>query len=34
MEPGPDYYYPTDDLIKDTPAAFSFARAGAVPKKT
>ena len=33
MEPGPDYYYPTDDLIKQKIPTFSFAQAGVVEKR-
>lgn len=32
MEPGPDYYYPTDDLINNKPLAFSFGKEGLKPK--
>ncbi len=33
MEPGPDYYYPTDDLIRENPVSFTFGRAGVVQKR-
>lgn len=26
MEPGPDYYYPQDDIIKPKAAGFTFAK--------
>ena len=26
MEPGPDYYYPQDDLIRPNAGGFSFGR--------
>ncbi len=28
MEPGPDYYYPSDDLLKPKHEGYQFARAG------
>lgn len=33
MDPGPDYYYPTDDLIKKKTPIFSFGKEGVNPKK-
>jgi hypothetical protein len=28
MDPGPDYYYPTDDLIRNKGVAFTFGKEG------
>lgn len=28
MEPGPDYYYPSDDLLRPNAQVFSFGKEG------
>jgi len=33
IEPGPDFYYPTDDLLRPSHPMFSFTKAGIIPKK-
>jgi hypothetical protein len=33
MDPGPGFYHPTDDFIKENPVVFSFGKAGMVLKK-
>lgn len=33
IEPGPDYYYPQDDMLKVGSAAYTFAKADATKKR-
>jgi hypothetical protein len=30
MDPGPDYYYPTDDYVMENQVGFTFGKAGIV----